>query len=59
MFISGALSALYPLRPKLISIETDGQGMIPENLEKVLKNWNSDSPKPKVEKYSFFGIIIS
>ncbi|KAL0483171.1 2-aminoadipate aminotransferase [Acrasis kona] len=44
---TGALAALHPLQPKLLTIPIDGDGIIPEQLEIVLKNHFSDkNPKP-------------
>eukprot|EP01111_Echinosteliopsis_oligospora_P020028 TRINITY_DN9987_c0_g1_i1.p1 TRINITY_DN9987_c0_g1~~TRINITY_DN9987_c0_g1_i1.p1 ORF type:complete len:422 (-),score=106.45 TRINITY_DN9987_c0_g1_i1:25-1290(-) len=46
---TGALAALAPYGCKIQGVETDGDGMIPQELSKVLTTWDiSSSPFPRV-----------
>ncbi|KAJ3117172.1 hypothetical protein HDU96_007725 [Phlyctochytrium bullatum] len=44
----GSLAYLRPLGCRLEEVEVDGQGLVPEALEKVLRNWPADLARPKV-----------
>jgi len=45
---SGAIAAFQPIGCKLLGIKIDQHGMIPEELENVLKNWDKKESKPRV-----------
>jgi hypothetical protein len=43
---SGALSALYPMRVKLVSVPTDDSGILPEALDRLLLAWDAAKVRP-------------
>lgn len=47
---SGSLAALEPIGCRIIKVDTDGNGMIPEHLEEILGTWDvaKQGSKPKV-----------
>lgn len=47
---SGSLAFLRPFGANLVGVETDGGGLIPEDLDRVLDSWDESSQgkKPKV-----------
>jgi len=49
---SGSLAYLQPTGTRLVGVKCDGQGLIPESLDSILRNWETDQPKnhprPKV-----------
>jgi len=45
---AGALMALKPLNANLTAIPSDGEGLIPSELDKILQNWPTERKKPKV-----------
>src|SRR5690349_2949242 len=48
---SGALAALRPYGPEILTVETDHKGIIPENLENVLKE--REKSKKKMPKFLY------
>ncbi len=45
---SGALSVLRPYNVNLVSVSTDQDGLQPDALATVLRNWSADRPRPRV-----------
>jgi DNA-binding transcriptional MocR family regulator len=47
---SGALAALQPMGGRLVEVATDGDGLIPESLDTVMRSWDEakQGPRPKV-----------
>ena len=47
---TGALAFLEPLGSRFATVQTDGNGMIPESLEQVLNDWSEadQGPRPRV-----------
>ncbi|RQM30200.1 hypothetical protein B5M09_000292 [Aphanomyces astaci] len=45
---SGTLAHLHAVNCKLVSVRTDGQGLVPEHLASILDNWDNKTKKPKV-----------
>jgi len=42
---SGSLAYLQPTGTRLVPLQCDAQGLIPESLESTLKNWETNHPK--------------
>ncbi|KAF0687174.1 Aste57867_21030 [Aphanomyces stellatus] len=45
---SGTLAHLHAVNCNLVSVQTDGQGLVPEHLASILDNWDASKKKPKV-----------
>jgi kynurenine/2-aminoadipate aminotransferase len=45
---SGTLSHLFAVNSPLVCIDTDEEGIVPEHLSQVLRNWSDPRTKPKV-----------
>ncbi|KAH9153577.1 hypothetical protein AeRB84_004196 [Aphanomyces euteiches] len=45
---SGTLAHLHAVNCKLISVQTDGNGLVPDHLASILDNWDHSKKKPKV-----------
>jgi kynurenine/2-aminoadipate aminotransferase len=45
---SGALSVFRPYNCKIVGIKTDQDGLVPDALQAVLKNWRAGQPRPRV-----------
>ncbi|ETW01883.1 hypothetical protein, variant [Aphanomyces invadans] len=45
---SGTLAHLHAVNCNLVTVRTDGQGLVPEHLASILDNWDSIKKKPKV-----------
>lgn len=46
----GSLAYLEPIGCRLVTVPTDGDGLIPEELERTLRNWDEamEGPRPRV-----------
>ncbi|RKO84666.1 pyridoxal phosphate-dependent transferase [Blyttiomyces helicus] len=44
----GSLAFLRPLGAKFAEIDTDGEGLVPDHLEKILATWQNPATRPKI-----------
>ena len=47
LMCSGALAWLRPMRVNLIPVATDGDGIVPSDLQRILDSWPRSQPRPK------------
>jgi len=50
---SGTLSIINPYKPQYKVVKSDNEGIIPEDLEKVLSNWEPGSDDPSAPKFLY------